>query len=148
MGHLYTTFGDKLRTCPSHRSPCAMIEHQWGGLQSHLRPIISILLECIVLLKCNCTIEHGLISMQQEQQVKISYRAQKSFCTFFSSVFFFFVFACCWKISIPSAPNASIRHAATYQPLELCLYLTMHIINFTLNSFHSHCGFGQPSLCL
>ncbi len=116
-----------------------------GGLQSHLRPLISVLLlECIVLLKCNCTII--LFLNVAWYPCKRATSGNKSPCPkiklHVGAPFLSSVYACCWKISIPSAPNASIRHAATYQPLELRLYLTMHIIYFTVNSFHSHGGFN------
>lgn len=73
-------------------------------------------------------LEQSFMSMQKSnkwRQVTLAKNKTTSLCIFMK-------LCLCQEISIPSAPNVSIRHAVTYQSIWL------RMINFSVNYFHSY----------
>lgn len=76
MGHLYTTFGDKVRTCPSQDSPCVVTGYQRGFAISletpNECPTPGMYCAAEMQLYYHFILEHGFISMQKTNKWKQS----------------------------------------------------------------------------
>lgn len=133
VGHLYTTFGDKLRTCPRQHSPCAVIGCQGVfaiALETlNKRPPPGMCCAAEMSLYNRSILVHSLISVQESNKWKPCPKVKLHL-----GVPFFFQFCLCLLLkNIYSQCSQCFNLLCSHLPASR----VVSILNNAYNLFHS-----------